>query len=1259
MALKSNAKRLLRWTLMILAAIFLLVVLAVYWAGATNSGSQWLLQQAKQQLPTLHYKNVSGSLLSGLTISGLRYKDNSLELSAAQLNMNISARALLLPRIEFQALGARQIKITLASETPVPDNDSSTAFTGTQQIELPDWLPPVRLARLHLEDFSLHSADTTLSWKMLETAARLEKQRFTLSGLRLSDLHVILPTSTEAPESDTWPLASLPHMVAPVNTRVEDLQLNNTLIEQGSNKNAIPQLRLQLSWLDDKLSISELIVQVTDMASISLQSKATLKHPYPLNLTGNVTPAEDLMPSQLEPGNWKVNLSGDLNQLHASLIEDKLLSLTAKANVTDQRLPFVIDWTLRPGKLQALIPHPEQANLTLSDAQGRVEGDMQQQNLSARLGFSGLGFGETQNARLLLNASHTKGNIQITDLKFTDEGTDSALTLRGNIGYSEQLTARLNGEIKHLALNTPLLPYSGEIKGQFAVEGTMRDNHWQGDVQTLELSGTLADTPLSLSAKGRIEQAPDLPIVRNLQLSALALGSRVEISGQIDNQLALQGQWQSNDLSLLLNQLEGQAESTFTLSGKRSSPRVEIEGSFKRLQYAQYQATDTRFSGDYQHGENAELNAQIVAPTINIDSQQLLHASLSLSGTEAQHQLQLNIDGDIQAHIALTGQADLQQQQWMGQLKQLELKALQEHWQLQQETSLTFGQQVLTVDAHCYQGKYSQLCLKQALTLPDTKHIGISADIDYGQWANQTKGNQRLSGKASLDGTVNFPEQGLPQLDISLKSTQGSLKYLTELEQVTLLDWQQGNFTLQSEQQQVSLSGALVKADRQPLLDIRLKVDDISNRTLSGNMQLTPVPLQSFITLVPGLSELTGTLAANISLSGNLQQPRLDGHLNVNNMDLKLTSSQTQIRALNMLTRFNGTALDFNGDFSMGDGSASFSGKSHWDPAKPDWQDALQLEASLKGNGLQILAMPELQAQVSPDINLSFDNTLALSGRVAIDSGTLTLTTLPSSATAVSEDMQLAGEQAKQKQTSLCCDIDLDVEMVRPVAVSGFGFKGQIGGALQARQSVSEDLQLFGNLNVAQGTYKAYGQNLQVKSGRLQFVGPIDNPVVQLRAIRPLRGTNVEAGIQASGPASNIVLELFSDPAMEQSAILSYILRGRPPGADSGDSSSMALVMAANQGIDLTSSSGLTEALNEIPLLSDITLDTETDAVSGDSLATVSGYIGERIYLKYGVGIIEPVNQVTVRFYLMNQLWLEAVSSLERSMDLYYSFEVE
>ena len=83
----------------------------------------------------------------------------------------------------------------------------------------------------------------------------------------------------------------------------------------------------------------------------------------------------------------------------------------------------------------------------------------------------------------------------------------------------------------------------------------------------------------------------------------------------------------------------------------------------------------------------------------------------------------------------------------------------------------------------------------------------------------------------------------------------------------------------------------------------------------------------------------------------------------------------------------------------------------------------------------------------------------------------------------------------------------------------------------------------------------------------------------------------------------------------------------------------------------------LVSELNRIPGVNNVSFG--ADGSNDDTAATVSGFIGDRIYLSYGVGIYEPINVLIARIYLRTRLWLEVVSRLENSVDLYYAFDID
>lgn len=61
-----------------------------------------------------------------------------------------------------------------------------------------------------------------------------------------------------------------------------------------------------------------------------------------------------------------------------------------------------------------------------------------------------------------------------------------------------------------------------------------------------------------------------------------------------------------------------------------------------------------------------------------------------------------------------------------------------------------------------------------------------------------------------------------------------------------------------------------------------------------------------------------------------------------------------------------------------------------------------------------------------------------------------------------------------------------------------------------------------------------------------------------------------------------------------------------------------------------------------------------------DGKVAISGYIGENLMVKYGIGVFNTGYEMTVRYYLLSQLYLETVSgNVEQTLDVYYNFDID
>jgi translocation and assembly module TamB len=211
------------------------------------------------------------------------------------------------------------------------------------------------------------------------------------------------------------------------------------------------------------------------------------------------------------------------------------------------------------------------------------------------------------------------------------------------------------------------------------------------------------------------------------------------------------------------------------------------------------------------------------------------------------------------------------------------------------------------------------------------------------------------------------------------------------------------------------------------------------------------------------------------------------------------------------------------------------------------------------------------------------------------------------------------------------------------LSFSGFGLNADLAGSVH----VGNDLDTRGDLSLNNGRYRAYGQRLTIRRARLLFAGPIDQPYLDVEAIR--RVDSVVAGLRLSGNAEQPTTEVFSEPAMSQQQALSYLVLGRPLGQSSGDNNMLAQAALA---MGLAGSASVTGSMAQVLGITDFQLDSQGSGTSTSVVA--SGSLSERLSLRYGIGVFEPANTIALRYELSKRLYLEAASGLASSLDLFY-----
>ena len=343
------------------------------------------------------------------------------------------------------------------------------------------------------------------------------------------------------------------------------------------------------------------------------------------------------------------------------------------------------------------------------------------------------------------------------------------------------------------------------------------------------------------------------------------------------------------------------------------------------------------------------------------------------------------------------------------------------------------------------------------------------------------------------------------------------------------------------------------------------------------------------------------------------------------------------------------------GSYLLGKGLGNIKGEVAWQPE-------LAGQIHINGEGLEFDYQSMLRAQVSPNVDIDFSSTaVKVSGDVTVPYARFKLRELPPNTISPSKDVVLVEQQIEQSQDETLFDMALlvivDPKQQNQVKLDAFGLTTDVRGKIHL-QNNQRGLNATGSMQLVNGRYKAYGQNLLIREGDITFNGALDRPFLSIEAIRDPKLTDGEiiAGIRVEGAADNPKVEVFSEPVMEQQQSLAYMLTGRAIGESSGDSDNTMLTNML-VGFGLGQSENMISNLGEKLGFQDVNLD--TTGQGENTQLSLSGYIAPGVQLRYGMPVFDSVSEVAIRYELLPQLYIEAVSGLNNAIDIYYRFSVE
>lgn len=402
--------------------------------------------------------------------------------------------------------------------------------------------------------------------------------------------------------------------------------------------------------------------------------------------------------------------------------------------------------------------------------------------------------------------------------------------------------------------------------------------------------------------------------------------------------------------------------------------------------------------------------------------------------------------------------------------------------------------------------------------------------------------------------------------------------------------------------------------------------------------------------IVPAVDNLAGSIGASIRASGPLLSPEFSG-------DVTWREGQLVVPALNVplddidlvVSGASDGAAVLAGSAKAGEGTLRFDGR---------FVDLMRSNRSvildITGDTAELINWPEYHIWGSPDLDITGTRDgWTVNGQLGVPRADITFRELPVEAVAVSPDVIVTGdEQPRTPPTRYSGDVEL--VLGDRVRLQALGLDTRLSGRLLVRQLADRPLTAQGQIELLDGVFAAYGQKLTIRQGTLQFTGPLDDPIVDVRAVRiieTLDGT-VTAGIHVRGRAQNLTSSVFAEPTMAEADALSYLVIGRPlsqaTATEGGDLSGAAVSLGLKQATRLTEQIGQAVGLDQLSLTGD----------GGEATALVAGkQINPRVYARYTYGVFSRLGALLLHYKLSRRLSLEARTGEIQSLEIIYSVE--
>ena len=436
-----------------------------------------------------------------------------------------------------------------------------------------------------------------------------------------------------------------------------------------------------------------------------------------------------------------------------------------------------------------------------------------------------------------------------------------------------------------------------------------------------------------------------------------------------------------------------------------------------------------------------------------------------------------------------------------------------------------------------------------------------------------------------------------------------------------------------------------------------------ADAAISGQLKAQLPRLGAWSVLAPPGWRLRGSLGTHMLISGTRSAPQFSGNLQADDLALRSVVDGIEFGHGRLRAQVDGTRMRIH-EFTLRGAGPNDTGGLLSAEGDVNWIDgASQVTLTAQLDRLRASIRSDRQVTLSGKLQATLTGAAAnINGALKVDQARIVLP--DESRPQLADDVRVRTTQTSQPAVSTAmhesrmAKIDIQIDLGNDFRIEGKGINTRMRGSLNLLGDSVSTPRLLGTITTRGGEYNAYGQRLDVETGVLRFTGPIDNPTLNILAIRP--NLTQRVGVEITGTALLPSVRLYAQPDLPDAEKLSWLVLGRSSAAGGAEAALLqqaALALLGSKSGSMSGGLAASLGLDELSIRAPSSSAGTSTASAG--AVTLGKRFSRNFYAAYERSLAGTVGTLFMFYELSRRFTVRAQAGEQTAIDLIFTVPYE